>query len=89
MNVEQSPMMSEEMMEKLRELYGEPTAFDPFRALWYAKEETDITPVRQIAKETNRVTSVSLHKPGEIVEMSDGRKYEVQDNGQWLRVDKP
>jgi hypothetical protein len=63
-----------------------PTASDHFRMLFddVAKEEL---PLLEIAIERRPSSAiVSLHQPGEIVEMADGRKYEVQDNGQWHRV---
>ena len=30
--------------------------------------------------------SVALHKPGSIVELKGGARYEVQKNGSWRRV---
>ena len=63
-----------------------PSASDHYRMLFddVAKEEL---PLLEIAIERRPSSAiVSLHQPGEIVEMADGRKYEVQDNGQWHRV---
>lgn len=85
-NITQYPTeWTPETLAKLKDaLQSEPTAFDRFNALFDFVQ--DITPVRSVARETGNVTEVRLHEPGEIVTMEDGRKYEVQDNGQWLRV---
>lgn len=86
MQIEQPAGMDARMRQELRELLGEPAAHDDYRAIFDRKGPTDITPVRRMAKESGKVTTVSLHEPGEIVTMSDGRQYEVQDNGQWRRI---
>lgn len=85
-NITQYPTeWSPETLAKLKNaLQSDPTAFDRYNALFDAP--IDITPVRAVAKETGNITEVRLHEPGEIVTMEDGRRYEVQDNGQWLRV---
>lgn len=36
--------------------------------------------------EAPETKSVALHKSGSIVEMSDGTKYKVNDNGCWIKI---
>jgi hypothetical protein len=87
MQVEQIPNMSPEALKKLEELYGKIATRDDYSALWnQINPETDLSPIRTIAKETKRITTVSLHKPGEIVTLSCNRKYQVADDGKWIRI---
>lgn len=86
MQVEQSPNLDPEAVEKLKELYGQIMARDERRVLIDAiKPGTDLTPIAELAKKTKRVTTVTLHKPGEIAEVG-GRRYQVQESGAWKRV---
>lgn len=39
-----------------------------------------------LAIQDAKVKSAALHKPGSIVEMSDGKRYEVQKNGCWKKL---
>lgn len=84
-NISQFPMeWTKENIRKLSEALNlEPTAWDRYNALF--DNVIHITPVRQVACETKCPTRVALHKPGDIVAMEDGRQYEVQDDGKWLR----
>lgn len=83
--VTQALGLSPEALKMLEEALGkEPVANDEFRALF--NDVTDITPVRQVARKTGRVTEVSLYKPGDVIILDDGRKYEVDDAGRWIRI---
>jgi hypothetical protein len=82
--ITQQPEWSPEALKELSRALGkEPTAQDRFRALFDCVE--NITPVRDIARTSGRITEASLHKPGEVITLEDGRKYEIDEAGRWIR----
>lgn len=84
-NVTQLPEWSREALERFKVLVQkEPIGFDGIHALF--DNLTDLNPVKEIAKESGRITEVSLHKPGDVVTLDDGRKYQVDDDGKWNRL---
>ena len=85
-NISQEPVeWKPETLKRLGELLGSPLCVsDRFNALFDQVE--DITSVRQLARETQTPTSVSLHEPGDIITLDDGRRYEVDDAGRWIRM---
>lgn len=38
------------------------------------------------ARKTKKVVDITLHAPGAIKEMRDGTRYQVQDNGAWVKI---
>ena len=80
------PFTNEELHAFSELLNKAPTVSDRFQALFDDVNEIDAPLLENAVMQYDVSANVSLHSPGEIVEMSDGRKYEVQDNGQWKRV---
>jgi hypothetical protein len=49
-----------------------------------------VTPeVVKAAQDNPEVESYSFHKPGSILQASDGRRYQVQSDGSWKVLNKP
>lgn len=49
---------------------------------------TDYASLSQVEKalRDKHTKSVTLHKPGEIITHSDGKRYQVQNNGSWKKL---
>lgn len=77
---------SEETAKKLREFFGEPAAFDATKLLYDHISMIKGKDMSAIARSEKQVVNVSLHDPGEIKELSDGTKYQVNDKGEWRRI---
>ncbi|HIJ69360.1 MAG TPA: hypothetical protein HPP57_07640 [Deltaproteobacteria bacterium] len=85
--LQQSPFLRPEALKKFEEVTGKyAVAVDQLRALFDQVSEHMVGPAVELETQKSGEPIVTLHEPGEIVEMSDGRKYEVQDNGQWKRI---
>ena len=63
-----------------------PVATDGKNALFDGQDASDLTPIPYISKSSGRIVEVRLHQPGEKIRLSDGREYEVDDNGHWIRT---
>ena len=86
-----SPFTDEDLRFLSDAIEKGPTVYDRFQALFDCAAEANI-PTQVVEPGVfefrcpSQTATVTLHQPGNIVEMADGRKYEVQDNGQWKRI---
>ncbi len=78
---------SEESAKRLRELFGEPAAFDALKLLYNHSEQPIVgKDLSAIARKEKQIVELQLHAPGEVKEMSDGTKYQVDEKGNWRRI---
>jgi len=78
--------MNEETVEAIKKAFGEKiVVMDRKNVLL---ENLSMTPQKKmsaIAKKTKQLVALNLHDNGDIVEMSDGTKYQVTDKG-WRKI---
>jgi len=87
--ISQIPEMSESMRKMVEEAFGKPSASDNVTMLYDQIDPWAVNKVQALHKEQEhpqRITEVKLYEPGEIHTMSDGRQYQVDDDGKWIRI---
>jgi hypothetical protein len=78
---------AEEMREAFKKQFGEGPSLDDAFAKLFLTDADDITEEKVItALENPDVKSVAFHKPGEVVTLLDGTRYEVRENGSWKKL---
>lgn len=77
--------VSDSTIEKIRECFGDPVAWDRKQFLFNNMREIRQSEMREVAKTARQPATVEIHGDGEIKTMADGTRYEVTPNG-WRRL---
>lgn len=85
MSVSFEDPVSESVVKKLKDLFGEPVVEDSKTFLLDNIKELRQDRMKALANEAKQPVTVALHSVGEIKSLSDGTKYQVTPKG-WQKV---
>jgi hypothetical protein len=77
--------VSDDVLDRLKSMFGEPVASDRKTFLYPSMPEINSRQMTEIANAAKQPVTVALHSTGDIKTMTDGTRYEVTATG-WKKL---